>query len=71
MAADVRPGPAGRREKATRQRIFRKIDDPNHVFIFLEFESLADAEEARERLVTSGVLDRFSDKHGPNVLEEA
>ena len=61
----------GAREKATRQRIFRKIDDPDHVFIFLEFESLADAEEARERLVTSGVLDRFSDKHGPNVLEEA
>ena len=59
------------REKATRQRVFRKADDPNHVFIFLEFDSVADAEEARGRLVESGVLDRFEDKDGPNVLEEA
>ena len=27
--------------------------------------------EARRRLVESGVLDRFEDKHGPSVLEEA
>lgn len=59
------------REKATRQRIFRKVDDPNHVFIFLEFDSVADADEARDRLEESGVLDRFEDKDGPNVLEEA
>jgi hypothetical protein len=59
------------RAKATRQRIFRKVDDPNHVFVFLEFDSVADAEEARGRLEQSGVLDRFADKDGPNVLEEA
>ena len=59
------------RAKATRQRIFRKVDDPNHVFILLEFGSVADAEEARGRLEESGVLDRFADKDGPNVLEEA
>ena len=59
------------REKARVQRIFRNVDDPNHVFIFLEFASVADAEEARGRLVESGVLDRFDDKHGPNVVQEA
>jgi histidinol-phosphate/aromatic aminotransferase/cobyric acid decarboxylase-like protein len=59
------------REKATRQQVFRSVDDPNHVFIFLEFESLDDANEARDRLLQSGVLERFEDKHGPNVLEEA
>jgi hypothetical protein len=59
------------REKAKVQRIFRKVDDPNHVFIFLEFDSVEDAQEARQRLEESGVLDRFEDKHGPNVLEEA
>jgi hypothetical protein len=59
------------REKASVQRIFRSVDDPNHVFIFLEFASVADAEEARGRLVESGVLDRFDDKHGPNVVQEA
>jgi hypothetical protein len=41
------------------------------VFIFLEFESAEDAQEARRRLLESGVLDRFEDKHGPNVVEDA
>jgi hypothetical protein len=59
------------REKAKAQRIFRMADDPDHVFIFLEFASLEDAQEAQKRLVGSGVLDRFADKHGPNVLIEA
>lgn len=58
------------REQATRQRVFRKVDDPNHVFVFLEFASVDDANEGRDRLVASGVLDRFPDHHGPNVLEE-
>lgn len=58
------------REKAKVQRVFRKVDDPQHVFIFLEFDSVEDAEEARQRLEGSGVLDRFEDRHGPNVLEE-
>jgi hypothetical protein len=30
-----------------------------------------DANEARRRLVDSGVLDRFEDRHGPNVVQEA
>ena len=59
------------REKATRQRVFRSVEDPNHVFIFLEFDSVDDANEAKRRLLESGVLDRFEDKHGPNVVEEA
>lgn len=59
------------REDATVQRVFRSADDPNHVFILLEFASLEDARTAERRLLESGVLDRFSDKHGPNVLLEA
>ena len=58
------------REAARVQRVLRSVDDPNHVFIYLEFGSVEDAQEARRRLVESGVLDRFEDKHGPNVLEE-
>jgi hypothetical protein len=61
----------GAREQATAQRVFRTVDDPNHVFVFLEFDSIDDAKEAERRLLDSGVLDRFDDKHGPNVLEEA
>jgi hypothetical protein len=59
------------REKAKEQRVFRSADDPNQVFVFLEFASLDDANEASARLVASGVLDRFEDKHGPNVVQEA
>ena len=59
------------REKAVSQRVFRSVDDPNHVFVLLEVASLADAQEAQRRLVASGVLERFDDVHGPNVLEEA
>jgi hypothetical protein len=59
------------REHAVSQRVFQRADDPNHVFIFLEFTSLEDAQEAERRLLESGVLDRFEDVHGPNVLTEA
>src|SRR5206468_8005317 len=59
------------REKAKVQRVFRGVEDPNHVFIVLEFDSVDHAQEARRRLVSSGLLDRFEDKHGPNVVVEA
>ena len=59
------------REKATSQRVFRSMDDPNEVFIQLEFDSAEDAQEAERRLSQSGVLDRFADKHGPTVVVEA
>ena len=59
------------REKATTARVLRMVDDPNHVFVYLEFASVEDAQEARDRLVASGVLDRFEDRHGPNVVVDA
>jgi hypothetical protein len=59
------------REKARVQRVFRGVEDPNHVFIVLEFDSVDDAQESQQRLVSSGVLDRFEDKHGPNVVVDA
>ena len=59
------------REKAQVQRVLQSIDDPNEVFIYLEFASLEDATEARERLVSSGVLDRFEDTYGPSVTVDA
>jgi hypothetical protein len=59
------------REKAKTQRVYRTVDDSNQVFVVLEFESVDDANEARSRLLESGVLDRFDDKDGPNVVQEA
>lgn len=71
MATTTRGGRPLAREKAKVQRVFRSVDDPNHVFVFLEFESVEDAEEEQGRLIDSGTLDRFHDKHGPNVVQEA
>jgi len=59
------------REKAQVQRVLQSVDDPNEVFIYLEFGSLEDANEARERLVSSGVLERFEDTYGPSVVVDA
>ena len=59
------------REKAVVQRVLQNTADGNEVFIYLEYANLEDATEARDRLVSSGVLDRFQDTHGPNVLVEA
>lgn len=41
------------------------------MFVYLEYPSLDDANEARDRLVSSGVLDRFDDTDGPHVLTDA
>lgn len=59
------------RENALVQRVLRSADDPNEVFVYLEYATIEDAIEARDRLVSSGVLDRFDDKDGPNVLVDA
>ena len=61
----------GTRTKAKSHRLLRNADDANEVFIIIEFASEADAREAREKLLASGVLDRFQDKSGPTVAEEA
>jgi hypothetical protein len=59
------------REAAKQWRVFRSADDPNEVFILIEFDSADDARTARDRLVASGVLDRFDDKSGPTILNVA
>jgi hypothetical protein len=59
------------REAAKGYRVFRSLDDPGEVFILVEFESQEEAEVARERLLGSGVLDRFADKTGPTLVEVA
>jgi hypothetical protein len=60
----------GARRSAKSVRIFRGVEDPNEVFIQIEFASSGEAEIGRERLIASKVLDRFRDKTGPTVVEE-
>ena len=61
----------GARRSALGYRLFRNIDRPGEVFIQIQFASTEDATTARERLLTAGVLDRFTDKTGPTVVEQA
>jgi hypothetical protein len=63
--------PAGARSQAKGHRILRSADDPNELFIQVEFASPEEAAAARERLVASGVLERVSVTAGPAVAEEA
>jgi hypothetical protein len=61
----------GARTDSKGWRVMRSIDNPNEVFIQVEFASTEEAKTARERLLASGVLDRFDDKTGPTIVEEA
>jgi hypothetical protein len=62
--------PAARRE-ASGYRLFRNHEHPGEVFVQVEFDSIEKANAARQRLLDSGVLDRFTVKTEPTVVEEA
>jgi hypothetical protein len=61
----------GARSKAKGHRILRSVENPGEVTILTEFASVEDAQTGRERLLASGVLDRFDDKDLPKIVEEA
>jgi hypothetical protein len=63
--------PAGRKQVARGHSIARSVDNPNDIFLRTEFNSVEDAEAVRERLLASGVLDRFTVKTGPTIVEVA
>lgn len=65
--------PAGRKQIAKGHILSRNADDPNEVFIRVEFDSVDDAKAFRERLLASGALDNPSVKvkMGPTVIEPA
>lgn len=60
----------GARKAAVGYRLFRAVESPGEVFVQVEFSSAHDAHEARERLVASGVLERFPGHTGPTVVEQ-
>lgn len=61
----------GARRAATGYRILRGVENPNEVFVVVEFASVDDARVGRDKLLASGVLDRFADKDLPKIVEEA
>ena len=66
--------PAGRRASgATGHVVSRAVDNPNEVFIRVEFPSVEQARTFRERLIGSGAMERggMRLKLGPTVAEVA
>jgi hypothetical protein len=63
--------PAGARQAAKGHQVLRGLDDPNEVFIRVEFDSTDEATVARERLLASGVLERIKIRNGPTIAVEA
>ena len=63
--------PARARERATSHRLLRSEENPNEVFIQVEFPTTEDAQEARERLRAAGVFDRVRLQNGPSIASEA
>ena len=59
------------REKALGWTLYRGTDDPNEVFVRVDFASVGDATEARDRVLSSGVLERLRDHYGPVVIQQA
>ena len=63
--------PAGRKQAGRGHRIFRSVDNPNLVFVRVEFASVDEAKSFRERLLASGALDNVTVKMEPTVVEMA
>jgi hypothetical protein len=63
--------PAGRRSVARGHELSRSVENPNEVYLRVEFESVEDADSFRERLLASGALDRVTVKAPPTVVEIA
>ena len=61
--------PAGRKEAATRHRVVRGVDNPNEVFVSVEFPSVEAAETFRERLLASGALANVTVEKEPTLAE--
>jgi hypothetical protein len=63
--------PVGRKEVAKGHRVMRSIDDPNEVFVRVDFDSVDEAQAFRERLLASNALDNVRIVKEPTVVDVA
>ena len=61
----------GARRAASAHHLYRGVDDPNEVYVRVDFPSVEEARAGADRLRASGVLDRWEESYGPTVVEEA
>jgi hypothetical protein len=63
--------PVGRKQVAKGHRLMRSVDDPNEVFLRVDFGSVDEAQAFRERLLASNALDNVTIVKEPTVVEVA
>ena len=63
--------PVGRKEAAKGHRVMRSVDDPNEVFVRVDFSSVDEAQAFRERLLASNALDNVTVVKEPTVVDVA
>lgn len=63
--------PAGRKSVAKGHRISRSVDNPNEIFLSVEYASANDARTVLGRLREAGVFQRFQPRLGPTITEIA
>lgn len=63
--------PAGRKSVAKGHRISRSVDNPNEIFLSVEYASADDARAVLARLEKAGVFQRFQPRLGPAITEIA
>jgi len=63
--------PLGRRQAAKGHTMLRGVDNPNEIFLRVEFESAEEAKTFRDRVLGSDVLQNVTVKVPPTVTEMA
>jgi hypothetical protein len=61
--------PLGRRQVAKAHTMMRGVENPNEIFVRIEFDSADDARSFREKVVSSNVLQNVTVKVPPTVTE--
>jgi hypothetical protein len=63
--------PLGRKQAATGHTLLRGVDNPNEIFVRVEFDSAEDAKAFGEKVRGSDVLQNVTVKLSPTVTELA
>ncbi len=63
--------PGGRRAVAKGHRLSRSVDNPNEIYLAIEYASVDDARTVLDQLQKAGVFERFRPTLGPSITEVA
>lgn len=63
--------PLGRQQAAKGYTMLRGVDNPNEIFLRVEFESVEEAKTFRDKVLASGLLQNVTVKVPPTVTEMA